>query len=77
MILRMKIGYARVSPNAQHLGLQRVVLEAAGCEISYQDEGISGLVIERDGLTQALRALGTGDMLVIWEIDRLGCSLGA
>jgi DNA invertase Pin-like site-specific DNA recombinase len=56
--------------------MQRDALEAAGCEVIYQDEGISGITIERDGLTQALSAIGTGDMLVVWKFDRLGRSLG-
>ena len=72
----MKIGYARVSTGEQNLGLQRDALEAAGCEVIYQDEGISGISIERDGLTQALGALGEGDVLVVWKLDRLGRSLG-
>jgi DNA invertase Pin-like site-specific DNA recombinase len=72
----MKIGYARVSTDEQNLGLQRDALETAGCAVIYQDEGISGIVIERDGLTQALGALGAGDTLVIWKLDRLGHSLG-
>jgi DNA invertase Pin-like site-specific DNA recombinase len=38
----MKIGYARVSTGEQNLGLQRDALEAVGCEVVYQDEGISG-----------------------------------
>jgi DNA invertase Pin-like site-specific DNA recombinase len=57
----MKIGYARVSTGEQNLGLQRDALEAAGCEIIYQDEGIIGIAIERDGLTQVLSAIGAGD----------------
>jgi len=72
----MKIGYARVSTGEQNLCLQRDALEAAGCEIIYQDEGISGVTIERDGLTQTLGALGEGDVLVVWKLDRLGRSLG-
>jgi DNA invertase Pin-like site-specific DNA recombinase len=72
----MKIGYARVSTGEQDLYLQRDALEAAGCEGIYQDEGISGITIERDGLTQALGALGEGDVLVVWKLDRLGRSLG-
>jgi len=72
----MKIGCARVSTGEQNLGLQRDALEEVGCEIIYQDEGISGIAIERDGLTQVLSAIGTGDTLVVWKLDRLGRSLG-
>jgi DNA invertase Pin-like site-specific DNA recombinase len=72
----MKIGYARVSTEEQNLDLQRDALEAAGCEVIYQDEGISGITRERAALTQALSAIGIGDTLVVWKLDRLGRSLG-
>ena len=36
---------------------------------------ISGVQIERDGLGQALMAVGEGDALVVWKLDRLGRSL--
>jgi DNA invertase Pin-like site-specific DNA recombinase len=42
----------------------------------YQDESVSGIAIARDGLTQALAAIGAGDTLVVWKLDRLGRSLG-
>jgi DNA invertase Pin-like site-specific DNA recombinase len=71
-IFCMKIGYARVSTEEQNLGLQRDALEASGCEVIYQDEGVSGITIERDGLAQALAAVGAGDTLVVWKFDRLG-----
>jgi DNA invertase Pin-like site-specific DNA recombinase len=72
----MKIGYARVSTDEQNLSLQHDALEAAGCDVIYQDEGISGIAIARDGLTQAFSAVGAGDTLVVWKLDRLGRSLG-
>ena len=71
----MKIGYARVSTEEQNLGLQRDALEAAGCAIIYQDEGVSGIALERDGLAQAISTIGAGDTLVVWKLDRLGRSL--
>ncbi len=71
----MKIGYARVSTEEQNLSLQLDELEAAGCEKIFRDEGISGITIERDGLSQALLAIGEGDTLVVWKLDRLGRSL--
>ena len=72
----MKIGYARVSTDEQNLDLQIDALTAVGCETIYTDEGISGISKERDGLTQALSAIGKGDILVVWKLDRLGRSLG-
>ncbi len=71
----MKIGYARVSTDEQHLDLQIDALTAAGCKAIYTDEGISGITKERDGLSQALSAIKKGDILVVWKLDRLGRSL--
>jgi DNA invertase Pin-like site-specific DNA recombinase len=36
---------------------------------------VSGSVMERPGLTQALSHLRSGDTLVVWRLDRLGRSL--
>jgi DNA invertase Pin-like site-specific DNA recombinase len=72
----MKRGYARVSTDEQNLDLQRDALAVAGCEVIYQDEGVSGIAIVRGGLAQALAAIEPGDTLVVWKLDRLGCSLG-
>jgi DNA invertase Pin-like site-specific DNA recombinase len=72
----MDIGYARVSTHEQNLDLQLDALKAAGCEKIFTDEGISGMAVERDGLSQAISAVGPGDVLVVWKLDRLGRSLG-
>ena len=72
----MKIGYARVSTDDQNLDLQRTALEAAGCERVFEDFGISGANFARPGLAAALAALGPGDVLAVWKLDRLGRSLG-
>jgi len=72
----MKIGYARVSTDDQKLDLQRTALEAAGCERVFEDLGISGADFTRPGLAAALAALGPGDVLAVWKLDRLGRSLG-
>jgi len=72
----MKIGYARVSTQDQNLDLQNDALKAAGCEKLFIDEGVSGAVKARSGLDAALLAVGEGDTLVVWKLDRLGRSLG-
>ena len=72
----MKIGYARVSTDEQNLDLQIDALNNAGCDKIFTDNGISGITKERDGLTQALSAVGKGNTLVVWKLDRLGRSLG-
>ena len=71
----MKIGYARVSTDEQILDLQLDALKAAGCEVIHTDPGISGTAMARPGLAQALAAVGQGDVLVVWRLDRLGRSL--
>lgn len=72
----MLIGYARVSTNEQHLGLQRDALRNAGVSAKnlYTDK-ITGTKAERPGLEQALSHLREGDTLVVWRLDRLGRSL--
>ena len=71
----MKIGYARVSTDEQNLDLQIDALKAAGCEKVFQDHGVSGSKTDRAGLSEALDAIGPGDVLVVWRLDRLGRSL--
>lgn len=71
----MKVGYARVSTDAQNLNLQLDALERAGCKVIYQDEGMSGITRERPALNAALDAIQSGDTLVTWKLDRLGRSL--
>jgi len=71
----MLIGYARVSTEDQNLGLQLDALEHAGCELIFQDEGVSGAATDRRALNDALAALAPGDVLVTWKLDRLGRSL--
>ncbi|MCZ6804833.1 MAG: recombinase family protein [Proteobacteria bacterium] len=67
-----KIGYARVSTKDQHLDMQLIALEKAGCDKIYRDHGISGKVFPRKGLDKALKALDEGDILVVHKLDRLG-----
>lgn len=71
----MRIGYARVSTEDQSLDLQIAALERAGCQHLFSDHGISGTRFSRPGLESALQAVGAGDTLVVWRLDRLGRSL--
>ncbi len=67
----MLIGYARVSTQEQTLALQQDALTQAGCSRLFTDQ-ISGAKAERPGLDEALAFLRTGDVLVVWRLDRLG-----
>ena len=70
----MKFGYARVSTRDQNLDLQVDQLQQAGCEQILQ-ETASGAKAERPVLKSLLEQMRTGDILVIWKLDRLGRSL--
>jgi DNA invertase Pin-like site-specific DNA recombinase len=50
-------------------------LNKAGCEKIFTDHGVSGISVNRIGLSQAIAAVGAGDVLVVWKLDRLGRSL--
>lgn len=69
------VGYARVSTVEQNLDLQITALISAGCTEILTDQGLSGVDFQRSGLRKALRHLKSGDMLVVWRLDRLGRSL--
>ena len=68
------VGYARVSTDDQNLSLQNDALEKAGCEKIYSDT-ISGSKSSRQGLDDLLNYCRTGDVIVVWRLDRLGRSL--
>lgn len=70
----MLVGYARVSTPEQSLDLQKDALREAGCERCYTDIA-SGAKAARPGLVEALEYLRSGDILVVWKLDRLGRSL--
>ena len=74
----MLIGYMRVSKvdGSQSLDLQRDALVKAGVDAAniYEDLA-SGKNDNRPGLMAALKALRSGDTLVVWKIDRMGRSL--
>jgi hypothetical protein len=69
----MIIGYARVSTDGQSLEAQQASLEAAGAERIFAEK-ISGAVTDRKALAQAIKAPGTGDILLVTRLDRLARS---
>lgn len=70
----MLIGYARVSTAEQTVALQEDALNQAGCERIFRDV-LSGRTTDRPGLRDALAYARSGDVLMVWRLDRLGRSL--
>ena len=70
----MRIGYARVSTAEQSLALQLDALRDAGCERVFTEHA-SAVHTPRLGLNEARSYLRSGDVLVVWKLDRLGRSV--
>jgi DNA invertase Pin-like site-specific DNA recombinase len=74
----MLVGYMRVSSDSdrQSTDLQRDALLAAGVDARHLfEDHASGANDERTGLAKALEFVCSGDVLVVWKLDRLGRSL--
>ncbi|WP_392712668.1 recombinase family protein [Rhizobium ruizarguesonis] len=69
------LGYTRVSKaEDQDTAPQIEALEAAGCRRIFEEKA-SGGRWDRPELHRLLDRLGTGDVLVVWKLDRLSRSL--
>ena len=70
----MKIGYARVSTDAQETHLQMDALQRAKCSRVYEEKA-SGAKADRPELMKLLDTARQGDIVVVWKLDRLARSL--
>ena len=68
------IGYARVSTLDQNLALQRDALTEAGCTKLFVEQ-VSGAVLDRPALRDALEFARAHDTVVVWKLDRLAHSM--
>ncbi|MGY3333428.1 DNA invertase Pin-like site-specific DNA recombinase [Mesorhizobium sp. USDA 4775] len=74
----MLIGYMRVSSadERRSVDLQRDALIAAGVDERHlHHDKASGARDDRPGLKACMKELRSGDVLVVWKLDRLGRSL--
>ena len=74
----MLVGYMRVSSDSdrQNTDLQRDALLSAGIDARHLfEDHASGTKDDRPGLAKALEFVCSGDVLVVWKLDRLGRSL--
>ena len=70
----MKLGCARVSTPEQHSDFQLDALKQEDCKKIFI-ETASGAKADRVELNKLLDQVRTGDVIVIWKLDRLGRSL--
>ncbi|MFL9989475.1 recombinase family protein [Paraburkholderia sediminicola] len=70
----MKLGYARVSTEAQDNAAQFAALKKAGCRRIFEEK-VTGGRWDRPELQRLLEQLREGDLLVVWKLDRLSRSL--
>jgi DNA invertase Pin-like site-specific DNA recombinase len=69
----MMIGYARVSTQEQDTDLQLRALKRAGCKKIFQEQ--RSAVSHRPQLNETLERIKSGDVLVVYKLDRLARSL--
>ena len=70
----MRLGYARVSTDAQDTHLQLDALRRAKCSRIYEEKA-SGAKADRPELMRLLDNARKGDVVIVWKLDRLARSL--
>ena len=71
-MMKMKVGYARVSSMDQNLDRQLVEMKRAGAEKIFQEKLSGKSMTDRVELQKALHFLREKDVLVVESLDRLG-----
>ncbi len=77
-VFRILVGYMRVSStdDRQSVSLQKDALVASGVDERHlHHDKASGARDDRPGLKRCMDELRSGDVLVVWKLDRLGRSL--
>lgn len=67
----MLMGYRRISPDDQTLDLQTEALNQVGCNRIFTDITTEPGT-EQPGLNDAIAYLRPGDVLTVWQLDRVG-----
>jgi DNA invertase Pin-like site-specific DNA recombinase len=67
-----RVGYVWVGPLEHNSEFQRDLLAKRGVDTVYEDISANVATPIRTELTTALDAIGPGDTLVVWRLDRLG-----
>ncbi len=75
MSRNQRVGYARISRDAEDLGIQRDALTRAGCAVIYEEAPTKGRRAEWPEWERCRKGLRAGDTLVVWRLDRLGRGL--
>ena len=70
----MKIGYIRVSRDKQTTALQEDAMKREECERTFTDK-MTGKRFDRPEFLKMLDMARSGDVIVVWRLDRLGRSL--
>lgn len=68
----MKVGYLYVGPLEHNAEFQRDLLRKRGVTRIFEDISPNTSSPRRPELTNAIDAIGVGDTLVVWRLDRLG-----
>lgn len=71
------IGYVWVDALEHNGQFQRELLRQRGVDVVYEDVSAKVATQMRPQLTEALDAIGPGDVLVVWRLDRLGSTMSS